>query len=58
MISKADYQSLDAIALAEEIRKGAISETEALDTAFSLYEQYHPELNAVIHTFYDRAKMQ
>ena len=55
MISQADYQSFDATSLAEEIRKGAITETEALNAAFSLYEQYHPELNAVIHVFYDRA---
>ena len=52
----AEYLELDATGLAELVRTGAVSAAELTDCAIARIDQLNPKLNAVIHTFYDRAK--
>jgi amidase len=51
-----DYNQYDAIGLAELIRKGEVSPLEVLEAAIARTEQVNPSLNAVIHTFYEKAR--
>ncbi len=51
-----DYESYDALGLAELIRRGYVSPVELLDVAVERIEQRNPALNAVIHRMYDRAR--
>ncbi|WP_413203411.1 amidase [Rhodospirillum sp. A1_3_36] len=51
-----DYASLDATALAAEIREGSVTPAEVLDTAIARAEAVQPVLNAIVHPFYDRAR--
>ena len=57
-LSAAQYQRLDATALAQLIRNGDVSASEVLETCISLVEQHNPALNAVIHKLYDAARGQ
>jgi amidase len=52
----AEYLELDATGLAELVRSGAVSAAELADCAIERIDQLNPKLNAVIHTFYDRAR--
>lgn len=52
----AEYSALDATGLAEVIRRGDVSAREVLEVCTALIEQHNPQLNAVICTFYDRAR--
>ena len=52
----AEYLELDATGLAELVRTGAVSAAELTECAIERIDQLNPQLNAVIHTFYDRAR--
>src|SRR5437763_7358931 len=51
-----DLASLDAIAQAELVRSGEMSPTELVDAAIARIEKLDPELNAVIHRRFERAR--
>ncbi|MGH2923936.1 MAG: amidase [Solirubrobacterales bacterium] len=53
-----DLAGLDATAQAELVRGGEASPVELVDAAIERCERIDPEINAVIHTFFDRAREQ
>jgi amidase len=46
----------DATALAERVRKGEVHPTELVDQAIAAIEKVNPQLNAVVHQMYDKAR--
>ena len=46
----------DATALAERVRKGEVHPTELVEQAIAAIEKVNPQLNAVIHQMYDKAR--
>ena len=46
----------DATALAERVRKGEVHPTELVDQAIAAIEKVNPQLNAVVHKMYDKAR--
>jgi amidase len=53
-----DYDDLDAIALAERVRRREVSPEELLEAAIERIEARNPKLNAVVHTMFDRARQR
>jgi amidase len=53
-----DLAGLDATAQAELVRRGEAGPLELFDAAIVRCERVNPEINAVIHTFFDRAREQ
>jgi amidase len=53
-----DFASLDATAQAELVRTGQASSLELVDAAINRIEKLNPELNAVIHPLFDRARQE
>jgi amidase len=53
-----EYDDLDALALAERVRKKDVSPEELLDAAIERIEQRNPQLDAVVHTMFDRARQR
>jgi amidase len=51
-----EYNLYDATGLAELVRNGAVQPGELLESAIARAESVNPGLNAIIHTFYDRAR--
>ena len=51
-----EYVQYDAIGLAELIKKKEVTATEVLEVAISRAEVVNPKLNAIVHTFYDKAR--
>ncbi len=51
-----EYDALDAMGLAELVRRGQVSAGELLETAIARIEARNPRLNAVVHTMYERAR--
>jgi amidase len=51
-----EYLELDATGLADLVRKGEVSAGELVECAIERIEALNPQLNAVIHRFYDRAR--
>ena len=51
-----DITSLDATAQADLVRTGGASPLELVDAAVARIEKLNPQLNAVIHPFFDRAR--
>ncbi len=49
---------LDAVGLVERIRSGEASVTEVVDAAIARAEQVDPELNAIVHAAFDRARAE
>src|SRR3954453_20839559 len=47
---------MDATAQADLVRRGDVSATELVDAAIARIEKLDPELNAVIHRRFDRAR--
>lgn len=47
---------LDATALAERVRQGAVHPTELVEQAITAIEAVNPRLNAVVHRMYDQAR--
>jgi amidase len=52
----AEYDSYDALGLAELVRKGDVTSTELLEEAISRTERINDTINAVVHKHYDEAK--
>ncbi len=53
-----DLAFLDATAQAELVRSGQASPTELVEAAITRIEKLDPELNAVIHPLFDRARAE
>ena len=53
-----DYETYDAIGLAELIHKGYMSPGELVNAAIERVERRNPALNAVIHEMYDSARAE
>jgi Asp-tRNA(Asn)/Glu-tRNA(Gln) amidotransferase A subunit family amidase len=51
-----DYESYDALGLADLVAKGEVTATELLDAAIERVESRNPELNAVVYPWYDEAR--
>ena len=56
MITFAEYRKLDATALAEAIAKGDLGADEVLEAAIARAQAVNPELNAIVHEQYDKAR--
>ena len=56
MAAHDDLAFLDATAQAELVRSGEISPIELVDAAITRTEKLNPELNAVIHPLFDKAR--
>jgi len=53
-----DTAWLDATGQAELVRSGAVSPSELVDAAIARIEKLNPELNAVIHELFERARAE
>lgn len=53
-----DITRLDATAQAELVRHGGVSPSELVDAAIAGLEEVNPQLNAVIHERYERARQE
>ncbi|TNE86600.1 MAG: amidase [Deltaproteobacteria bacterium] len=51
-----EYESWDATAMAEAVRKGKVSPAELLEASIERIEARNPTLNAVVYKMYDRAR--
>ena len=51
-----DYESYDAVGLAELVAKGEVSPLELTEAAITRIEERNPTINAVIHTMFDSAR--
>lgn len=51
-----EYAELDATALAQRVRSGAVSPRELVDAAIAAIERVDPRLNAVVHRMYESAR--
>ncbi|MBL7174529.1 MAG: amidase [Desulfobacteraceae bacterium] len=51
-----NYESYDALDLAQLVRKGDVSATELLEAAIESVEERNPTLNAVVTPMYDEAR--
>lgn len=51
-----EHARLDATGLAERIRRGELSPREAVDAAIERIEKLNPQLNAVIHPRFEKAR--
>jgi amidase len=52
-----EYEEYDGLGLAALVKNGDVHPRELLETAIKKVEALNPQLNAVIHTFYDRARI-
>ncbi|MCB8968658.1 MAG: amidase [Ardenticatenaceae bacterium] len=57
MLTASEYVQYDGLGLAELVRSGQVTPLELVETAVSQIERLNPRLNAVIHTFYDQARL-
>ena len=53
-----DFHGLDATAQAELVRNGEASPAELVDAAIDAAERLNPEVNAIIHEFYEQARQE
>lgn len=53
-----ELSDLDATAQAQLVRDGEVSPTELVEDAIGRIEKFNPELNAVIHPLFDKARDQ
>ncbi|HEY8218331.1 MAG TPA: amidase family protein, partial [Acidimicrobiia bacterium] len=51
-----DLAFLDATAQAELVRRGEVTALELVDAAITRIEKVNPDLNAVIHPLFDKAR--
>lgn len=51
-----EYESYDAVGLAELVRARHVTASELLQAAIERCELHNPAVNAVVHTFHDRAR--
>ena len=52
----AEYESYDAVGLAELVAKGEVSAEDLLDSAIARVEEHNPTLNAVVIPLYGEAR--
>ena len=52
-----EYESFDALALANLVRRGVVSPSELLEAAIERAERWNPHINAIILKMYDEARM-
>ena len=55
-MSLAEYDELDATAMAAAVKAGELHPAELLEAAIARIEARNPKLNAVVHKMYDRAR--
>ena len=55
-VAIAEYGTLDALGLAELVRRRQVSPAELLEEAIARNERVNPKLGAVITTLYDEAR--
>jgi len=53
-----EYITYDGLGLAELVKKKKVTPGELLELAIRQCEHYNPKINAVIHTFFDRARQE
>ena len=53
-----EYLDYDAVGLAELVRTKQVHPRELVEAAIERIERYNPQLNAVVHKMYDRARAQ
>ncbi len=53
-----DYADVDATELARRVRTGEVTATELVEVAIAAIEQVDPQLNAVVHRMFDKARAQ
>lgn len=58
LLTQDDYQSYDAMGLAELVKKGEVSAEELLQAAIQRAEVVNPKVNAIITPLYDFAREQ
>ena len=51
-----EYESYDAVGLAELVQSGQVGAAELLEAAIERCEKRNPSINALVHTFFDRAR--
>lgn len=51
-----EYDNYDATGLADLVRSGEVAPSELVDAAIERAERLNPQLNAIIHPYYDRAR--
>ncbi len=56
MAGIAEYDRLDALALAALIRRGELTATEVLEEAISRAEQFNPTINAITARLYEQGR--
>ena len=56
MAGFSEYGSYDAVGLAELVQRKEVSALELVESAIERIENLNPQLNAVIHKMYDRAR--
>jgi len=52
----AEYETLDALAIADLVRRGEVTALEVTETAIALIEERNPALNAVVADLFDQAR--
>ncbi|MCR6669797.1 amidase [Devosia ginsengisoli] len=52
----ADYSRLDALALADLVRRREVSAAEVLETCLDMASRFNPALNAIVTPLYDQAR--
>jgi len=55
MITFKEYQRLDGLALAQEIKAGNLQSSDVIECAISRLEQVNPKINAVVAKYFDLA---
>jgi amidase len=53
-----EYDDLDAVALADLVRRGEVSPEELLEAAIERVDARNPQLNAVVYPMFDRARQR
>ena len=51
-----EYSSYDGLGLGELVRKGEVTASELLEEAIARVERHNDKINAVVYTFYDKAR--
>ena len=52
----AGYEALDAVAMAELVRRREVSPRELVDETIARIERVNPQLNAVVERLFDQAR--
>jgi amidase len=55
-VQPSEYATFDAVGLAELVRNGDVTAEELTETAITVIEERNPAINAVVDTYFDRAR--